>query len=182
MTGRQIYLGHLRTESHLLPLVNLIPIWRGQEHVGDVRSKVDLEIKFQIYYCNFQSQPWMLIHMSTRTLLLVDIASIFLSSRNSDVSSRRFASACFWIWRGDNLLQCGAHFKGSPCRTRHQSLCAPWPGGLSRWSSPLWQSSPSPGYSAHTWTTQILLLKPPYIDLSFYLNTDTKAETKTDIS
>ena len=33
--------------------------------------------------------------MSIETLLLVEIASIFLSSRNSGVSSRRFASACF---------------------------------------------------------------------------------------
>ena len=91
---------HLNTESHILPLVNLIPICRGQEHVGDVRSKVDLEIKF--LYCNFarsEIEMW-----RVKTLLLVEIASIFLSSRNSGVRSRRFASACFWIWREDKLV------------------------------------------------------------------------------
>ena len=40
---REKVLQNLVLESHLLPLVDLIPLCRGEEHIGNVRSKVDLK-------------------------------------------------------------------------------------------------------------------------------------------
>ena len=54
-------------------------------------------------------------------------------------------------YEGNQLMH--RYCRRSPCRILHRSWCAPWQGGWSRWSSPLWPCSPSQECSAHTWAS-----------------------------